>query len=103
MLDFAGVRAAGDAFLWGVGGSGGRAGGPAGRAGCVDRGVAGRAGGVAAAGGPGLLELLAAAERRRAGCESRGEGGQAHGRSAGRAGRPTAIRGGWWGGASGSA
>ena len=50
MFDFAGVRAAGDAFVWGVGGVGGRAGGPAGRAGCVDRGVAGRVGGVAAAG-----------------------------------------------------
>src|SRR5512133_3517975 len=97
MLDSAGVRAAGDALVWG-------AGGPGGRAGCVDRGVAGRVGGVAAAAGPGLLELLAAAELRRAGREGQSEGGQALGWPAGRAvTAATAIRGGWCGGRPGSA
>ena len=43
----------------------------------VDRGVAGRAGGAAAAGGPGLLELLATAEHGRAGREGESEGGPA--------------------------
>ena len=85
MLDSAGVRAAGDAFVWGVGGVWWPSRRPAGRAGCVDRGVAGRVGGVAAAGGPGLLELLAAAEHGRAGCDGEGESG--------RAGRTAAIRG----------
>src|SRR5689334_10214962 len=96
MLDSAGVRAAGDALVWGVGGFGGRAGGPAGRAGCVDRGVAGRVGGVAAAAGPGLFELLAAAERRRARGKGQSEGGPALGWPAGRAVTAArVVRGGW--------
>jgi len=94
MFDSRGVRAAGDALVWGVGGSGGRADRPAGRAGGVDQGVTGRAGGAAAAGGPGLHELLAAAEHGRAGREGEGQGG----RRGDRPGRPaltrrTAVRG----------
>ena len=46
--------------------------------------------------GPGLLELLAAAEHRRARREGQSEGGQARGWPAGRAvTAATAIRGGW--------
>ena len=81
MFGSAGVRAAGAALVWGVGGFGGRAGRPVGRAGRrvgrsggVDRGVAGGAGGVAATGGPGLLELLAAAEHGWARGEGESEG-----------------------------